>query len=121
MHRKIVNECVEDLCQRGCREVTDIIRRLRAGEPVAGTEHLKQSELDAVLRELESIMAVYDDSCPVNVATAVSERRRRRRWTLVLIAGCILWFGIMVAASYWGYVNRDPVRISSSTLEDKER
>jgi len=119
MHSKIVNECVEALCQRGCGEVTNIIRRLQAGEPVVGTEHLQPRELGAVLHELESIMSVYEDSCPVDVATAVKERRRRRAWTLALVAGCVLWFGIMVAATYWGYLNRDPVRVSSSTMEDK--
>jgi flagellar basal body-associated protein FliL len=32
-------------------------------------------------------------------------------WIALIIAGCVLWLGLMVAASYWGYLQRDPVRI----------
>ena len=54
---------VENLCARGCREVTVIIERLDHGDPVEGTEMLSREERKAVLAELRAIMAVYDKPC----------------------------------------------------------
>jgi len=42
-----------------------------------------------------------------------------RRWAIVLIVLCALWIALMVAASYWGYVHRDPVRIEPVTSDTR--
>ncbi|OOZ39999.1 hypothetical protein BOW53_09455 [Solemya pervernicosa gill symbiont] len=65
MSREKIDHCVEQLCQRGCREVTLIIEQLDAGEAVEGTDHLDGSERHAVAEELRSIMSVYDGPCSI--------------------------------------------------------
>ncbi len=65
MDRGKIDQCVELLCHRGCREVGQIITRLDAGEAVDGTESLADAEREAVLQELRSIMAVYGGQCHV--------------------------------------------------------
>ena len=65
MDQRKIDDCVERLCNRGCREVMAIIARLDAGEPVDGTESLAGEERRAVLEELRAIMAVYGGECPL--------------------------------------------------------
>ncbi len=60
-----VAACVEAICVLGCARVREVIADLQAGRPVAAAEQLDPSLRLAVLRELESIMAVYDRPCPV--------------------------------------------------------
>lgn len=83
----IVAAEVERLCHQGCRRVRAVIQCLRRGGAVEGTAHLTGSERARLLRELESIMAVYD------------RRRGARGWGLV--AAVVLWFGLMLAVTYW--------------------
>jgi hypothetical protein len=58
-----IDDCVEALCRKGCREVSRIILALERNEPVAETLALSSGERAAVLAELKSIMAVYDARC----------------------------------------------------------
>ena len=59
-----VDECVELLCQRGCRAVTGYITELEAGKDLPETTRLSIREREQVLAELVSIMAVYEGPCP---------------------------------------------------------
>jgi hypothetical protein len=65
MNQSKIAHCIEVLCQRGCKEVSLIILALERGEPMAEVQELNEDELQAVLHELKSIMAVYreGDSC----------------------------------------------------------
>jgi len=60
MESEKVTRCVESLCQSGCDAVRATIRAMEAGEPVAQSEGLSTEERQAVLVELQAIMAVYD-------------------------------------------------------------
>ncbi|MDD5242276.1 MAG: hypothetical protein PHG47_11245 [Sulfuricella sp.] len=59
MNQSKITDCVEILCQKGCKEVSRIIVALEQGEPVEGVGHLDPDELQAALAELKSVMAVY--------------------------------------------------------------
>lgn len=63
-HSARTSECIEALCQQGCRAVRDHIAALEAGVVVMGTEALTEEERHVVLVELKAIMAVYDRPCP---------------------------------------------------------
>lgn len=54
---------VEQLCQDGCGKVREYIRALQSGEQLPQLAHLERVELDAILKELISIMAAYEGSC----------------------------------------------------------
>ena len=56
-----VNHCIETLCLNGCDAVRATITSLETGLPVEATRHLDADECAAVLLELKTIMAVYDD------------------------------------------------------------
>ena len=58
-----IEQCVERLCEKGCRAVWADIAALEAGEPLAETRHLDAQEVGAVVSELREIMAVYAGSC----------------------------------------------------------
>jgi hypothetical protein len=51
---------VEQLCQQGCDKVYEHIDALRAGRQLPGMGPLSPAERQAVLAELQSIMAVYE-------------------------------------------------------------
>lgn len=59
---RVVERCVERLCQDGCDKVYEYIEALRAGRELAMTGALSGAERQAVLDELLSIMAVYEGS-----------------------------------------------------------
>ena len=61
-----VDDCVEILCQQGCRAVTGFIVELEAGNDLPETRHLTIRERELVRAELISIMAVYEGPCPAN-------------------------------------------------------
>jgi hypothetical protein len=63
MDKAKINHCIETFCYRGCREVTRIIGVLERGEALTETDALGEAERGEVLRELRSIMAVYDRPC----------------------------------------------------------
>ena len=60
-----IDLCVETICNRGCRQVREVIASLERGEAVPGAEALSPEERARVLRELKNIMAVYGDSCRI--------------------------------------------------------
>nr|VFJ51188.1 MAG: hypothetical protein BECKDK2373C_GA0170839_103131 [Candidatus Kentron sp. DK] len=63
---KAVDDCVETLCQQGCRSVVDKIAVLERGEHIAETVSLGEDGRTLVLEELKSIMSVYSNVCSVS-------------------------------------------------------
>lgn len=61
-HRS-VERSVEKLCGKGCRSVWSDIDALEAGERLPEVEGLSKDELALVIKELKSIMSVYEGSC----------------------------------------------------------
>ncbi|MGE5027361.1 MAG: hypothetical protein ACM3JK_02710 [Betaproteobacteria bacterium] len=56
-----IARCIETLCQKGCREVTQIILALEQEAPLEDVRELSAEERQAVLDELKAIMAVYGE------------------------------------------------------------
>jgi hypothetical protein len=65
MRSEQIDECIERLCQKGCRSVREDIRLLERGVVLPEIRVLDNLARQAVLKELRSIMAVYGDSCPL--------------------------------------------------------
>lgn len=64
MNSDKINRCIEALCANGCDAVRATIGSLEHELPLTETRGLGEMEVKAVLRELKSIMAVYDErSC----------------------------------------------------------
>lgn len=61
MNKKRVEHCVERICDKGCKSVWTYIRRLESGENLPETAMLDEQERRAVISELKSVMAVYDE------------------------------------------------------------
>lgn len=61
MDQSKIAHCIEVLCQKGCKEVSLVILALERGEPMAEAQELNEGERQAVLKELKSIMAVYQE------------------------------------------------------------
>ena len=55
-----MDELIEEIAQRGCLEVTQIIMQLDSGHSPEPLENLKQDEREYVYNELKSVMAVYE-------------------------------------------------------------
>lgn len=55
-----LQQCVESLCGDGCQAVNGYIEQLECGGSVPQTELLSYEDRQELLRELKSIMAVYD-------------------------------------------------------------
>jgi hypothetical protein len=53
-------QCVELLCQKGCKEVLRLIGEIEEGGIPEELAHLPETGRQAVLRELKAIMAAYD-------------------------------------------------------------
>ncbi|RDH89492.1 MAG: hypothetical protein DIZ77_04565 [endosymbiont of Seepiophila jonesi] len=61
MGRQQIDDCVEQLCLKGCVAVRKEIKLLTQGVVLPEIR-----DLDEVARkELEAIMAVYGDACPI--------------------------------------------------------
>ena len=65
MGNKQIDQCVEILCQKGCRSVREEIQLLEQGVILPELKALDDLSRRKVLNELRAIMAVYGDSCPV--------------------------------------------------------
>jgi hypothetical protein len=65
MRSKQIEECIEILCQKGCRSVREDIRLLERGDILPELRMFDDLARQMVLKELRAIMAVYGDSCPV--------------------------------------------------------
>lgn len=61
MNRKNIDHCVETLSLKGCAEVWRVIAELETGHVLPETAALTEAERQAVLAELKSIMAVYQE------------------------------------------------------------
>ena len=61
-----IDDCVERLCQKGCRRVWDDIAALERGEVPPEVAGLDAEARHRVLLELKSIMAVYGDRCSLD-------------------------------------------------------
>ena len=61
MDQSKIAHCIEVLCQKGCKEVSSVILALEQGEPMAEVQELSEGERQAVLKELKSIMSVYQE------------------------------------------------------------
>nr|VFJ92603.1 MAG: hypothetical protein BECKLFY1418B_GA0070995_103718 [Candidatus Kentron sp. LFY]VFJ98468.1 MAG: hypothetical protein BECKLFY1418A_GA0070994_10841 [Candidatus Kentron sp. LFY] len=57
-----IDECVELLCQQGCRSVLGKITALERGEHIPETTSLGEEGRAAVFEELKSIMSVYGNT-----------------------------------------------------------
>jgi hypothetical protein len=60
-----IDEILEAVCRRGCRDVREIIARAERGDMPADVASLSEPERRSVLCELKSIMAVYAGVCSV--------------------------------------------------------
>ena len=58
-----VEKCVEVMCHKGCKALWADIEALENGRVVEETSQLSGVERNQVLKELKSIMAVYEGSC----------------------------------------------------------
>jgi hypothetical protein len=70
LDHRLVEKCVERLCQKGCQAVWADIDALEAGEQLSETRNLGPAEIAAVLAELKAVMAVYKGTCKVPSASA---------------------------------------------------
>nr|VFK00692.1 MAG: hypothetical protein BECKH772A_GA0070896_101992 [Candidatus Kentron sp. H]VFK00892.1 MAG: hypothetical protein BECKH772B_GA0070898_102102 [Candidatus Kentron sp. H]VFK04832.1 MAG: hypothetical protein BECKH772C_GA0070978_102131 [Candidatus Kentron sp. H] len=63
MRTKPIEDCIEALCQQGCRSVLDKVAVLERGEHIPETTCLDEQGRVTVLEELKSIMSVYGNVC----------------------------------------------------------
>ncbi len=66
LNQRLVEQCVERLCQKGCRSVWSDIDALEAGKRLPEAAGLSAMEVGEVVTELKAIMAVYEGSCVAN-------------------------------------------------------
>ena len=64
MRRQRIDQSIERICQKGCRSVREDIQLLERGVILPEMQDLDELARQAVLQELQSIMAVYGDVCP---------------------------------------------------------
>lgn len=55
-----INQRIEAVCQAGCKAVRASIATLESGHYETLTEDLSKEERMQILRELKTIMAIYD-------------------------------------------------------------
>lgn len=60
MHDSRISDCVDTLCEQGCTSVRQAIRRLSSGQAPTEASRLSAAQRRELLRELRTIMAVYD-------------------------------------------------------------
>jgi len=60
MLKPALQSIVEELCNQGCRQVTMYINQIEAGKLPSAMHKLSKKDQEKVLKELKSIMAVYD-------------------------------------------------------------
>jgi hypothetical protein len=65
-YSKRIDECVERLCNKGCRAVWGDIASLEQGRVLEETRHLNPDEIVLLVAELKEIMAVYEGSCSID-------------------------------------------------------
>jgi hypothetical protein len=60
MLEPVLQEIIEDLCNNGCKAVSQYIEQIEAGSIPRQMAHLRKPDQKKILVELKSIMAVYD-------------------------------------------------------------
>jgi hypothetical protein len=60
MDLRLIDERVTTICELGCAQVRAVIAALRQGQEAPETRGVGADERQQILRELETIMAVYD-------------------------------------------------------------
>lgn len=83
MNRKLVDQCVENLCEKGCQAVWSDIGALEAGEALSEVAGLSTAERMAVISELKAVMAVYEGHCRPTQDRDVERRRPDVRSSVV--------------------------------------
>ncbi len=63
MKHQRIDDCLESICNQGCRSVRSCIDALKEGREPVETAALSVEERRELLQELETIMDVYVDSC----------------------------------------------------------
>jgi hypothetical protein len=63
MYSNRVDESVELLCQKGCKALWNDIDKMEQGKILPELRELSARERAEVLKEIKSIMAVYEGSC----------------------------------------------------------
>lgn len=58
-----IEVALESLCGQGCKAVWGVIASLESGQALPQTDGLSEQELETLLAELKSIMAVYAGTC----------------------------------------------------------
>lgn len=58
-----IDKQVETLCEQGCSAVLDYIEALQAGQTRPEFADLDSAERDLLRRELQAIMAIYNNRC----------------------------------------------------------
>ena len=71
MDHRLIEQCVESLCQKGCRAVWSDIDALEAGKALPEVDGLSRPEIETVIAELKSIMMVYAGSCNPESETVI--------------------------------------------------
>ncbi|MGD8587639.1 MAG: hypothetical protein PVG22_02305 [Chromatiales bacterium] len=66
MNREQIDRAVENLCLKGCSSVREDIKLLQRGVILPEIRGLDELARRTVLKELQSIMAVYGDVCPAD-------------------------------------------------------
>ena len=66
MKREQIDRVVESLCLKGCISVREDIKLLQRGVTLPEVRDLDELARRSVLKELQSIMAVYGDVCPAD-------------------------------------------------------
>lgn len=79
MNRRLIEQCVEHLCQKGCRAVWSDIDALESGSPLPEVRGLNAAEVAAVISELKEVMAVYEGSCSAGPPQLFAPSRFQRR------------------------------------------
>jgi hypothetical protein len=60
MLKPALQSIVEELCDQGCRQVGTYINQIEAGKLPREMQRLSEKDQKIVLKELKSIMSVYD-------------------------------------------------------------
>lgn len=70
-----VEQCVEAVCEQGCRKVLKLLDQLAEGERPDLVAGLSEEEVAEVAQELSDIMAVYEQPCdmPPEAVTAANQ------------------------------------------------
>ena len=63
LNHRLVEQCVEQLCRKGCRAVWADIDALESGVTLPEVRGLSAAEIAAVVAELKAVMAVYEGTC----------------------------------------------------------